>query len=86
MSARTGSCGNCQKKIFHGSDIWDPGEEATTSFRSSSVDDFEDDDDDSILESLLLSEPSYPDEYEDSMVSVILVIIDFTSFNLNFMY
>jgi hypothetical protein len=69
MSAKTGNSEICQKKMFRGSDIWDPGEEARTSFRSSSYEDFEEDDNDSILESLLLSEPSYPDEFEDSMVN-----------------
>lgn len=57
-------------KVFYDSDIWDPGEEARTSFRSSSYEDDIDDDDDSFVASLLRSKTSYVEDfdYDEEMV------------------
>ena len=50
-----------KSKVFYASDIWDPGEEARTSFRSSCSDD----DDDSFVASLLRRKTTaYVDDYD----------------------
>ena len=50
-----------KSKVFYASDIWDPGEEARTSFRSSCSDD----DDDSFVASLLRRKTAgYVDDYD----------------------
>ncbi len=66
-------------KVFYDSDIWDPGEEARTSFRSSSYEDDIDDDDDSFVASLLRSKTEYVEDfdYDEEMVTI------FCSFWLN---
>jgi hypothetical protein len=59
-------------KVFYDSDIWDPGEEARTSFRSSSYEDDIDDDDDSFVASLLRSKTEYVEDfdYDEEMVTI----------------
>ena len=51
-----------KSKVFYESEVWDPGEEARTSFRSSCYD--EDEVEDSFVSSLLRPKGSYVDDYD----------------------